>query len=71
MTGAWDEIGCKLVDDEVIARVEEVVVDVLALVAELFDPADAVTVNGPVEVGDVIVFVIVDPSNSMFWTANK
>ena len=70
MTGAWDEIGCKLVDDEVIARVEEVV-DVLAQVAELFAPADAVTVNGPVEVGDVIVFVIVDPSNSMFWTANK
>ena len=70
MTGAWDEIGWKLVDDEVIARVEEVVVDVLALVAELFAPADAVTVNGPVEVGDVIVFVIVD-SNSMFWTANK
>ena len=69
MTGAWDEIGCKLVDDEVIARVEEVVVDVLALPAELFAP-DADTVNGPVEVGDVIVFVIVD-SNSMFWTANK
>ena len=69
MTGAWDEIGCKLVDEEVIARVVEVV-DVLALVAELFAPADAVTVNGPVEVGDVIVFVIVD-SNSMFWTANK
>ena len=69
MTGAWDEIGCKLVDDEVIARVEEVV-DVLAQVAELFAPADAVTVNGPVEVGDVIVFVIVD-SNSMFWTANE
>ena len=68
MTGAWDEIGCKLVDDEVIARVEEVVVDVLALAAE-FAPDD-VTVNGPVEVGDVIVFVIVD-SNSMFWTANK
>ena len=69
MTGAWDEIGCKLVDDEVIARVEEVV-DVLALAAELFAPADAVTVNGPVEVGDVIVFVIVE-SNSMFWTANR
>ena len=68
MTGAWDEIGCKLVD-EVIARVVEVVDDVLALVAE-FAPPDAVTVNGPVEVGDVIVFVIVD-SNSMFWTANK
>ena len=67
MTGAWDEIGCKLVD-EVIARVE-VVDDVLALAAE-FDPPEAVTVNGPVEVGDVIVFVIVD-SNSMFWTANK
>ena len=68
MTGAWDEIGCKLVD-EVIARVVEVVDDVLALAAE-FAPPDAVTVNGPVEVGDVIVFVIVD-SNSMFWTANK
>ena len=36
----------------------------LALAAE-FDPPEAVTVNGPVEVGDVIVFVIVD-SNSMF-----
>ena len=69
MTGAWDEIGCKLVDEEVIARVVEVVDDVLALAAE-FAPPDAVTVNGPVEVGDVIVFVIVD-SNSMFWTANK
>ena len=67
MTGAWDEIGCKLVD-EVIARVE-VVDDVLALAVE-FAPPEAVTVNGPVEVGDVIVFVIVD-SNSMFWTANK
>ena len=68
MTGAWDEIGCKLVD-EVIARVE-FVVDVLATLAAEFAPPDAVTVNGPVEVGDVIVFVIVD-SNSMFWTANK
>ena len=37
----------------------------LALEPELFAPDDAVTVNGPVEVGDVIVFVIVD-SNSMF-----
>ena len=68
MTGAWDEIGCKLVD-EVIARVE-VVDDVLALADPEFDPPEAVTVNGPVDVGDVIVFVIVD-SNSMFWTANK
>ena len=66
MTGAWDEIGCKLVDDEVIARVE-VVDDALALVAE-FAP-DAVTVNGPVEVGDVAL-IIVD-SISMFWTANE
>ena len=70
MTGAWDEIGCKLVDEEVIARVVEVVDDVLALATE-FAPPDAVTVNGPVEVGDVIVFVIVVDSNSMFWTANK
>ena len=67
MTGAWDEIGCKLVD-EVIARVE-VVDDVLALAVAEFAPPEAVTVNGPVEVGDVIVFVI--DSNSMFWTANK
>ena len=66
MTGAWDEIGCKLVD-EVIARVEVEAVE--ATLAAEFAP-EAVTVNGPVEVGDVIVFVIVD-SNSMFWTANK
>ena len=66
MTGAWDEIGCKLVD-EVIARVEVVDVE-LALAAVEFAPV-AVTVIGPVEVGDV-AFVIVE-STSMFWTANK
>ena len=71
MTGAWDEIGCKLVD-EVIASVEvEAVEAVEAALAAEFAPPEAVTVNGPVEVGDVIVFVIVVDSNSMFWTANK